>query len=354
MRKKIITLIILSLFLCGSMASFAAAVDSVPLMTILDKANNHPRKTEYLKILRNGFKSDSGVDFLHSFTKKEMERIGQYGLTEKDLDKAFNDLRSMDVAERMQLVDYVEKGQMDKAKDFIESKISLPGGNNQAPGAPGSGSDLVTNPDGDIDLDPELDVDLNPEADKPQVTNFKDVKGHWAQKNIEKMTALKMVNGMTKDTFAPDLEISRSQMIALIVRILELNETTEYGDLPFTDIKKGDWDYRVVQIAYQAKLVSGTSATTFEPNEPISREEMMAMIISGLKYKDFDLTIDGHKDLKIYRDYDQISDWALNSMQQGVDLNLMAGKTKTSLDPKGTATRAEAVTILERVYNLLQ
>lgn len=365
MMKKVVTLITLALFLCGTMISFAADIDDDALMAILNKADGHPNKAGYTGLLRENLKDNSGINFLINavdwvLSDSDREKLSQNGITEKDIYASLRDLKSWDVSARMDLVDYVENGQMDQARSLIQNKGVLPSSEDKKDDED-AGAIEPKLEEKDKDKENELEKDKptvnNPEAIKPTetgATNFKDIQGHWAQANIEKMTKLSMVSGMSADTFAPEASVTRSQMVALISRLLDLKETAGQGEMPFTDIKKADWDYYVVQTAYEEKLVSGTSATTFAPNKPVTREQMMAMVINGLEYKKVNLAVDEHKDLKIYTDYNKISNWALDSVQQGVDLNLIAGKTKTTLDAKGTATRAEAVTILERVYNLLK
>ncbi|SMB88957.1 S-layer homology domain-containing protein [Desulfonispora thiosulfatigenes DSM 11270] len=369
MVKKILTLAVLGIFLCGTMVSYAADVSEGVLVDVLDKASDHPRKDEILGVIGESLKTDGGIDFAKAMidstlSKEEKQKLNDKGISEQDIKNSLDDLKSWAPSERADLVNYVKNNQMDKAKDLIKSKGLV---ESNTPSKPGGGG-AAANTDNKTEDKPADKPDATkpdttkPEANKPgtvtpnvpQATNFKDIKGHWAQKNIEKMAALKLVGGMTNDTFAPESSVTRSQMIALIARIFDVKETTGQGELPFTDLKKGDWDYNVVQAAYAAKLASGTSATTFEPNKPVTREQMMAMVMNGLKYKNINLDVTNSKDLKAYKDYNKISNWALDSMQQGVDLGLIAGKTKETLEAKGTATRAEAVTILERVYNLVK
>lgn len=358
MRKKIW---LIALILCLGTTGFSYGAQSVSedvLMDLLNKASNHANKEQIIEELRDSFSSPQNIDILKSvidlgLSASEKEALSSRGISQSDLYKSLDDLKSWDAAARMQLLDYVDNNQMNKAKDLIlnngkspeEEKPASSGGGGANPGT-------TPVPAAEIGVPAQVEIPVEETVEKNDPIAFKDINNHWAKASIEKMVALGIVKGMTEDRFEPQLSVTRSQMITLIVRLLEI-DAAENMELPFEDIHKDSWDYDFVKAAYQANLVSGTSAKAFEPNQPISREQMMVMVINGLKYKHMEAA-NSKSDLAIYQDHGQIADWAAESMEQAVGLGLIRGKGENILDPKGIATRAEAVTILEKVYILLQ
>lgn len=99
--------------------------------------------------------------------------------------------------------------------------------------------------------------------------------------------------------------------------------------------------------AFENGIAEGTSAGTFEPNKPISREEMAAMIVriyqkvTGVKLEAETLN---------FADINDIAVWAKPSVQTALKAGLMVGRSENSFAPKGNATRAEAAQVF---YNLL-
>ena len=112
---------------------------------------------------------------------------------------------------------------------------------------------------------------------------------------------------------------------------------------PYTDVPKDQWYYNAVQWAYENKITSGTSETTFEPNSEVTREQFAQFMYNYAGNP----AVSGKLD---FVDADQVSDWAYDAMVWANQNNIILGKKKSDgsvvLDPRGNATRAEAATIL--------
>jgi hypothetical protein len=163
---------------------------------------------------------------------------------------------------------------------------------------------------------------------------------------------------------------------------------------PFTDIAKGDWYYKAVRYAYSNGLITGTTDTTFAPqtsltramlitilardagidttggdtwyskavdwgmtngltdgtnmNAPITREQFATLLYRYAKWSSADAPQSGGADLSGFADADDVSQYAREAMAWAVTGGLITGRTPTTLAPKGTATRAEAATLLQR------
>ena len=175
---------------------------------------------------------------------------------------------------------------------------------------------------------------------------YNDTKTHWAKDEIKSMTAKNVVNGVGKNLFKPNANVTRAEFAKMIVASLEV-ELVEY-DGTFKDVKKSDWFAEYVSTAHELGIVKGKSVDTFKPNESITREEMATMLS---RLDETELTKEEvNNELKKYKDSNKVSEWAKPHVAKASKLGIMTGK-KIGLDPKANATRAEAATTMFRIYN---
>lgn len=181
-------------------------------------------------------------------------------------------------------------------------------------------------------------------------TEFKDMANHWANEAVNNMGARMVVEGTGNEMFSPDRDITRAEFSAIAVRGLGLK--LENGESLFTDVKPTDWFSSAVQTAYQYGLIHGYEDGTFRPDERITREEAMhimanAMMITGLNEQLEDQPAESV--LQSYHDADDIDSWAISSIAKSVKAGLVSGRSNDKLAPKGSITRAEVATLLERL-----
>ena len=159
---------------------------------------------------------------------------------------------------------------------------------------------------------------------------------HWA---IEE----ELMKGTKSTAFAPNTTITR----AMIVTILWRMEKEPAADASaFKDVKADSWYEEAVNWAAAKGVVNGTSATTFSPNDSITREQFAAILYRYTKMKGVDVS--AQADLSVYEDAGEISGYARPAMVWANDTGLITGVTETRLQPKGNATRAQAATIFYR------
>ena len=175
---------------------------------------------------------------------------------------------------------------------------------------------------------------------------FTDVKtGDWFYEAVQYVYDKGMMTGVSADRFAPASTTTRGMIVTILYRLE--NEPAVSGELPFTDVEAGAWYANAVAWAAANDIVNGTSATTFAPNSPITREQMATMLYRFAQYKGMDaVTLQEH--LTGYPDGDQVSDYAIPAMNWAVGQGLIAGMENGTLVPQGSATRAQVATILMR------
>ncbi len=176
---------------------------------------------------------------------------------------------------------------------------------------------------------------------------FADVpSGHWASGAIERLAAMLIVNGTSKETLDPDKWTTRAEFIAMLMRALKIEAE---GELTFTDIRPGSWYEEAIASAVGAGIVTGKSDSIFDPNGRMTREEMVTVMMRAYRVlKGTDLN---ETEASAFNDEAAVASWGLNAVRAAASLQIIQGRTPSLFAPKETATRAEAVIMLTRIMN---
>lgn len=167
---------------------------------------------------------------------------------------------------------------------------------------------------------------------------------HWAKDAIEELAAKQMITGTSSTTFEPDRSVTRAEFTALLVRALNL---TQAGVLTFTDVEKGAWYEEPISIAVQSGIANGKSATVFDPNGDITRQEMVTMLMRAYKISKGVEWPDSME--SGFTDESNVSPWALEYVRAAAALHLIEGREQGKFIPDGISTRAEAAMLLKRL-----
>ena len=175
---------------------------------------------------------------------------------------------------------------------------------------------------------------------------FSDVTKNWAYPGIQYCVTHKLMGSTGGDKFAPTMTTTRAQIVQILYNLE--GEPKVSGTTPFTDLTQ-DWYQDAVLWAYQTGVVAGTSSTTFEPDLPVTREQIAVIL---MEYMTRVLKLERTwtpADLSTFPDADSVSDWAKDAMADAVGLGLISGASnggQTYLNPQGSATREQVATIL--------
>ncbi len=173
---------------------------------------------------------------------------------------------------------------------------------------------------------------------------FVDVPGHWAEEDILTAVYYGLFKGMDDTHFAPDATTTRGQLVTILHRLEGEPEAAE--SITFQDVSSEAYYAEAVAWAAENDIVTGYSATTFGPNDVITREQLVTIVYRYAQYKNLDVS--AQADLSVYTDADTVSDYAREAFAWAVATGLVNGTTETTLSPRGTATRAQSATILIR------
>ncbi len=174
--------------------------------------------------------------------------------------------------------------------------------------------------------------------------SFSDIEKHWSRDYVKSMVAKHVIDGFEDNTYKPEDKLTRAQFAKLLVEVLELDKIAYKGE--FKDVLDVHWAKDYIATAKQQGIIAGYEDGTFMPEQTINRVEMGAMITNALKLnKDSDSKI-----LEKFKDAQDIPAWAAEYVVPVVAEGLLVGSDGT-LNPLGYVTRAEAATIIYRVYN---
>ncbi|MCC5653341.1 DUF1565 domain-containing protein [Nostoc sp. XA013] len=107
-----------------------------------------------------------------------------------------------------------------------------------------------------------------------------DITNHWAGGFIRELVKLGIVNGFPDRTFKPDATMTRAQYAALLVKAF--NPPSNRPVVKFKDVPVGFWASTVIQQAYQGSFLSGFPDNTFAPNKNIQRVQVIVSLVNGL------------------------------------------------------------------------
>lgn len=174
---------------------------------------------------------------------------------------------------------------------------------------------------------------------------FGDVKSaDWFYNDVKYVYDKGMMAGTAADVFAPNATTTRAMIVTILYRLEGSPAVT--GTSAFVDVPAGQWYTDAVNWAAANQIVKGTSATTFAPNDSITREQMAAILYRYAQYKGYDVT--KKADLSGYSDNGQVSAYAKDALAWANAAKLINGVTNTTLAPQGNATRAQVSAILHR------
>lgn len=178
--------------------------------------------------------------------------------------------------------------------------------------------------------------------------SYSDASPAWMKDYVARAAAKLLLPGETEETFGVSSSITRAEFISMIVKGLGLMPDT--GVAPFGDVAADSAYAGDIAAAKRLGLIQGSSATSFNPDSSISRQDIAVIISNVLKYlgesTDVDTTI-----LQSFRDADIISDYAKSSVALVVKHGIMIGKTGSKFAPKEDLTRAEAAVIVIRILD---
>ncbi len=164
--------------------------------------------------------------------------------------------------------------------------------------------------------------------------------GAWYHEAIDFAIENDLMNGVGDNLFNPDGNLSRAMMVRILWN-MEDQPTNVSGS--YSDVVAGAWYEKAVLWATANNIVNGYPDGSFGPDNSITRQEMAAILYRYAQFKEYDMTAED--DLTRFPDGDETAEWAETFVRWAVAEGLLNGGDDGTLDPAGTATRAEVAQI---------
>lgn len=182
-------------------------------------------------------------------------------------------------------------------------------------------------------------------ATLPCTVGFEDVSAKdWYFDEVMYAVNNGLFKGISETKFAPDQAMTRAMLVTVLYR-MEGQPGVQSGSA-FKDVPQKSWYTKAVTWAAENDIVNGVGGGKFAPDDNVTREQMAAILYRYSRFKEKDVSARG--DISVFRDKAQISSYAKTPLRWAVGEKLIQGKEKNQLDPRGSATRAEVATILQR------
>jgi len=177
--------------------------------------------------------------------------------------------------------------------------------------------------------------------------SFKDVsKTNWASNAITTLAVKSIAEGTTEEEFSPNLAINREASIAWLIRALGFNAEVNGN---FDDTADSKYS-KEIAIAKALGITNGVGENKFAPNENITRQDLMTLIVRALEIANKGLEKGTEDDIAKYSDASKVSKYAIESVATLVKSGIIVG-SGNNINPKGNTTRAEAAVIMHKLYN---
>ena len=180
----------------------------------------------------------------------------------------------------------------------------------------------------------------------PAPLPFEDVApGAWYEEAVRYAYFHNIMEGMSETEFAPATALTRAMAVQILYNLEGQPDLSDENlGYPYEDVDAQAWYGDAVYWARITGVATGYGDGTFQPGDSITRQEFAQMLYNYAKYKGYDLSAEG--DLSTFPDANSIADWAEAAMSWANGNELINGHDDGTLEPDGTATRAQAASIL--------
>lgn len=175
---------------------------------------------------------------------------------------------------------------------------------------------------------------------------FRDVRPEdWFYDDVRYVYESGLMNGTAEGLFSPDLFTSRAMIVTVLWRLSGSPVVNYY--MPFADVDQAAWYAEAVRWAASCGIVTGYDNGNFGPNDPITREQLAAILYRCATYRQEDTSIGADTNILSFADAASVSEYAVPALQWACGAGILQGADGALL-PTHPATRAQTAAILHR------
>ena len=175
---------------------------------------------------------------------------------------------------------------------------------------------------------------------------FRDVRPEdWFYADVRYVYEAGLMNGTAEGLFSPDLFTSRAMLVTVLWRLSGSPVVNYY--MPFADVDQAAWYAEAVRWAASCGIIAGYDNGNFGPNDPITREQLAAILYRCATYRQEDTSIGADTNILSFTDAVSVSEYAVPALQWACGAGILQGADGALL-PTHPATRAQTAAILHR------
>lgn len=177
-----------------------------------------------------------------------------------------------------------------------------------------------------------------------QVKN--DYSKHWAKVTIQEWVDLGFIKGVGGNQgVVPDRHVTRAEFVRMANMRYGFTELSK--EIKFSDVKEGHWFYNDIMIALKQGYIAGVTATSFAPNQTITREQAATIVARIARMKE------DESGISVFKDANKISPYARGLVGGATKQKIVSGYTDGTFRPQNPLTRAEAMVILQGAFSII-
>lgn len=184
---------------------------------------------------------------------------------------------------------------------------------------------------------------------------YEDTTGIYkeAQYAIEVLTAKHILNGTSESIFSPKKQVTRAEFASMIVRALLQDQvvTSRGSGAAYSDVRTNEWYYGYVQTLQQLNIINGFGDGTFRPNDPVTREQMVVIVMKALESLGLAPANNMQTTGEQFADDQAISGWAKESVISARGMNIVSGTGQNQFVPQQSSNRADTAVF---IWKMLQ
>lgn len=278
----------------------------------------------------------------NAYKNAPMDELGELGVA--DIVAEYEAFKSLFGDVFVMTIDY------DEQKQVLDYFMNVDGKNEHFHTVP-------LNEDG-VEISPPNYADENDYTDEGgadslwirEAPNFKDISGHYAERQIIALYRMGVVNGTNEAMYNPNKQLTRAQFASMLMNTITDVESDVKDSPAFKDIDNHWAKEDIVQL-YKLGVINGSSPVAFNPNKPITRQQAAAMmerylVLTGTDTDKFSNTLP-------FNDNDKISEYARSGVSVLVNMGVVDGDPNGFFNPADTLTRGQMAKILYGVIEYM-
>lgn len=188
-------------------------------------------------------------------------------------------------------------------------------------------------------------TDIAPVHPEPDIPTFYDLPAsHWAYDYVMELTAFDVISGYEDSTFRPEQPITRAELLKITMEGLNIS-TDVTGGAPFHDVLPDHWFYKYVVAGVYHGIIEGYYDDTFRPNQNINRAEALKIVLEAAG-----IDVSSSPGVMTYTDVEYKA-WYGDYVSYATHYEIVSGYGDYTFRPSNSITRAEASKIVNLVMD---